>query len=68
MKDPLEQRVTDGKAPGTNCSQMTFSQRGNGDMGLEGTRPICRPVSKDGRTASIASCESTRKDRNGDKT
>lgn len=34
-----EWRVTDGGSPGMSCSQMTSHQRGNGDVGLEGTRP-----------------------------
>lgn len=55
VKGPHAQRVTDGKAPGTNHRQMTSDQRGNGDIGLKGTRRICRPPSKDGRTALIAS-------------
>lgn len=55
VKGPHARRVTDGKAPGTNHRQMTSDRRGNGDIGLKGTRRICRPPSKDGRTALIAS-------------
>lgn len=35
---PQEWRVTDGGAPGMSCSQMTSHPKGNGDIGLEGTR------------------------------
>lgn len=50
-------RVADGKAPGTNCSQMNSYQRGNEDVGLEGTRPMhmILLMTRDGRTALIAS-------------
>lgn len=35
---PQEWRLTDGGAPGMRCSQMTSHPKGNGDIGLEGTR------------------------------
>lgn len=55
VKGPRARGVTDGNAPGTDRSQMTSDRRGNGDIGLEGTRRIRRPASRDGLTALIAS-------------
>lgn len=46
--------VTDGTAPGT-ARPDDLAHGGKGHTGLEGTRRICGPASREGRTALIAS-------------
>lgn len=48
VKELPERGATDGKAPGTNRSQMTSNQRGSGDFGLKGTRPYSGPCPRTG--------------------
>lgn len=66
VREPLEHRVTDGKS---RYRQMTSDRRGNGDVGLEETRPVQGSCPGLGGPDSLdCIVREHPKDREGDKT